>query len=170
MAAQAALLHARFALGDRLRHENAAMARFGRDGIGRSGQVLVATQVVEASLDLDFDVMVSDLAPVGALIQRAGRLWRHMDRRPVADRPVSGPVLTILSPDPDQVTDSSWLNRVLDRGAWVYRHDHQWLTARAMFRCRNDQCARWTARLDSGCPWFVHAGCARAAHPRTSRG
>ena len=130
---QAALLHARFALGDRLRHENAAMARFGRDGIGRSGRVLVATQVVEASLDLDFDVMVSDLAPVGALIQRAGRLWRHMDRRPVADRPVSGPVLTILSPDPDQVTDSSWLNRVLDRGAWVYRHDHQWLTARAMF-------------------------------------
>ena len=109
------------------------MARFGRDGIGRSGRVLVATQVVEASLDLDFDVMVSDLAPVGALIQRAGRLWRHMDRRPVADRPVSGPVLTILSPDPDQVTDSSWLNRVLDRGAWVYRHDHQWLTARAMF-------------------------------------
>ena len=129
----ARLLHARFALGDRLRHEAAALARFGRDGVDRSGQVLVATQVVEASLDLDFDVMVSDLAPIGALIQRAGRLWRHLDRRPAAERPVSGPLLTVLSPDPDQVADARWLNKVLGRGARVYRHDHQWLTARAIF-------------------------------------
>ena len=127
------LLHARFALGDRLREEAAAMTRFGRDGRTRAGQVLVATQVVEASLDLDFDTMVSDLAPIGALIQRAGRLWRHMDRRPIADRPVPGPTLTVLSPDPDGVADASWLNAVLDRGAYVYRHDHQWRTARAVF-------------------------------------
>lgn len=127
------LLHARFALGDRLRHEEAVMERFGRVGDHRAGQVLVATQVVEASLDLDFDVMVSDLAPVGALIQRAGRLWRHMDRRPASDRPVPGPSLTILSPDPDDVADERWLNDVLDRGAYVYRHDDQWLTARAVF-------------------------------------
>ena len=129
----ASLLHARFALGDRLRHEAAAMKNFGRDGIGRAGQVLVATQVVEASLDLDFDAMVSDLAPIGALVQRAGRLWRHMDRRRAEERPVSGPTLTVLSLDPDQVTDARWLNNVLGRGARVYRHDHQWLTARAIF-------------------------------------
>ena len=127
------LLHARFALGDRLRHEEAVMDRFGRVGDHRAGQVLVATQVVEASLDLDFDVMVSDLAPIGALIQRAGRLWRHMDRRPEYARPVPGPSLTILSPDPDDVADERWLNDVLDRGAYVYRHDDQWLTARAIF-------------------------------------
>lgn len=127
------LLHARFALGDRLRHEDCAMARFGRAGIGRAGQVLVATQVVEASLDLDFDVMVSDLAPIGALIQRAGRLWRHMDRRPATSRAVPGPTLIVLSPDPCAVADERWLHNVLDRGAYVYRHDHQWLTARALF-------------------------------------
>ena len=127
------LLHARFALGDRLRHEDAVMDRFGRLGDDRAGQVLVATQVVEASLDLDFDVMVSDLAPIGALIQRAGRLWRHMDRRPASARPVPAPSLTILSPDPDSVTDAHWLNDVLDRGAYVYRHDDQWRTARAIF-------------------------------------
>ena len=127
------LLHARFALGDRLRHEDAVMDRFGRIGRRRAGQVLVATQVVEASLDLDFDVMVSDLAPIGALIQRAGRLWRHMDRRPASARPVPGPSLAILSPDPDDVTDEHWLNDVLDRGAYVYGHDDQWLTARAVF-------------------------------------
>ena len=129
----ASLLHARFVLGDRLRHEAAAMARFGRDGIGRGGRVLVATQVVETSLDLDFDLVVSDLAPIGALIQRTGRLWRHMDRRPITARPVPGPELVILSPDPDRVTDARWLNRVLCKGAYVYRHDHQWRTARSVF-------------------------------------
>ena len=127
------LLHARFALGDRLRHEEAVLDRFGRSGDDRAGQVLVATQVVEASLDLDFDVMVSDLAPIGALIQRAGRLWRHMDQRPECGRPIPGPALTILSPDPDNVADERWLYDVLDRGAYVYRHDDQWLTARAVF-------------------------------------
>ena len=56
-----------------------------------------------------------------------------MDQRPIGDRPVPGPKLTVLSPDPDSVADASWLNAVLDRGAYVYRHDHQWRTARAVF-------------------------------------
>ena len=123
------LLHARFAMVDRLRHERALMGRFGKGGKERKGRVLVATQVVEASLDLDFDAMVSDLAPAGSLIQRAGRLWRHMEN----PRPVPGPTLHVLSPDPDKVEGNDWLHQVLDRGAWVYRLDEQWLTARAVF-------------------------------------
>ena len=123
------LLHARFAMIDRLCHERALMGRFGKRGQERKGRVLVATQVVEASLDLDFDAMVSDLAPVGSLIQRAGRLWRHMENR----RPVPGPTLHVLSPDPDEVEGDDWLHRVLDRGAWVYCLDEQWRTARAVF-------------------------------------
>ena len=130
----AALLHARFAYGDRLTHEAEAMNRFGRDGEGREGHVLVSTQVIEASLDLDFDVMVTDLAPIGSLIQRAGRLWRHMDRRPARQRPVPGPILTVLSPDPARVEDARWLDESLSGGAFVYRHDHQWRTARALFK------------------------------------
>ena len=53
--------------------------RFGKRSTpaGRKGQVLIATQVVEQSLDLDFDALITDLAPVDLLIQRAGRLWRH---------------------------------------------------------------------------------------------
>ena len=127
------LLHARFAMVDRLRHEQALMGRYGRAGNGRSGRVVVATQVVEASLDLDFDVMVSDLAPIGSLIQRAGRLWRHMDIRPEKDRPVPGPELHVLSPDPDMVEGEDWLSAVLGGGSWVYRLDEQWRTARALF-------------------------------------
>lgn len=127
------LLHARFATVDRLDREAALQMRFGRDGTGRAGRILVATQVVEASLDLDFDLMVSDLAPVGSLIQRSGRLWRHMDLRPAGERPVPGPSLHVLSPDPDRVDDSSWLKRILRSGAFVYPQDMQWRTARTLF-------------------------------------
>ncbi len=136
---EAHLLHARCASGDRLQHEHALLDRFGPGGSDRAGQVLVATQVVEASLDLDYDVMVSDLAPIGALIQRAGRLWRHLDRRPASRRPVAEPVLIVLAPDPDVVADSRWPHAVLDRGAHVYDHADQWQTARAWF---DDGCIR----------------------------
>ncbi len=109
------LFHARFAMADRLRVEQAVLARFGRDSADRRG-VLVATQVVEHSLDLDFDLMVSDLAPVDLLIQRAGRLWRH--RRDA--RPVAGPELLLLSPDPVAAPGPDWLAE--HRGtAAVYR-------------------------------------------------
>ncbi len=127
------LLHARFTVADRLRREDALQARFGRDGKRRRGGVLIATQVVEAAPDLDFDVMVSDLAPIGALIQRAGRLWRHMDLRPAESRPAPGPELHVLSPDPETVEDARWLHGVLDAGAGVYPLSDQWRTARAVF-------------------------------------
>lgn len=124
------LLHARFALCDRLRHETAALQIYGKSREARPKRVLVATQVVESSLDLDFDVMVSDLAPVPALAQRAGRLWRHMDKRPRSVRPVPMPVLHVVSPDPEDVQDDAWLHRVLDRGAYTYTVGLQWRSAR----------------------------------------
>ena len=74
------LFHARFALGDRLRLEDRVLARFGSESTPdlRRGQMLIATQVAEQSLDVDFDLVVSDLAPIDRLIQRAGRLCRHV--------------------------------------------------------------------------------------------
>src|SRR5699024_3182594 len=41
--------------------------------------ILVATQIVEASLDIDFDLMLTDLAPAPSIVQRAGRLWRFRE-------------------------------------------------------------------------------------------
>ena len=130
---EARLLHARFALCDRKRIEAEILARVGKDGKGREGFVLVGTQVLESSLDLDFDVMLSDIAPIAALIQRAGRLWRHMDIRPVSGRPVSGPVLHVLSPDPMQIEDERWLHGTLGKGAWVYAMTDVWRSARELF-------------------------------------
>jgi len=73
------LFHSRFAMGDRLDIEDEVIWSFGAPSTAaaRRGQVLIATQVVEQSLDLDFDGMASDLAPIDLLIQRAGRLQRH---------------------------------------------------------------------------------------------
>lgn len=126
----AELLHARFAMVDRQRIEARMMARFGREGTDRAGPVLVATQVVQASLDLDFDLMVSDLAPMGDLIQRIGRLWRH----PRGVRPVPGPRLHLLSPDPARVEGPRWLFDLQPSGGWVYPADVLWRTARALLR------------------------------------
>lgn len=131
---EAWLLHARFALGDRKRIEAQLLGCLGKEGKGRSGQVFVCTQVFQSSLDADVDMMVSDLAPMAALVQRAGRLWRHMDLRPQKERPLPEPVLYVLSPDPVKVTDGRWLNRVLDRGAHVYGQHLQWRTADHLFR------------------------------------
>ena len=129
----AALFHARFAMGDRLEIEAAQMARFGRTATAaeRAGQVLVATQVIEQSLDLDFDLIVSDLAPIDLLIQRAGRLWRHTrgDRAGAAD----APRLLVLSPEATAEADGSWLAGPLRRTRHIYRWTILWRTARALF-------------------------------------
>lgn len=130
---EADLLHARYALGDRKRIERTIRNRFGKTGTDRAGRVLVGTQVLESSLDLDFDVMVSDLAPMAGLVQRAGRLWRHMDIRPAAKRPVREPILYVVSPDPRQVDHDRWLMDVLDRGAYTYSADLMWRTACHLF-------------------------------------
>lgn len=92
------LFHARFPFGQRQRIENDVLARFGKTGgpAERDGRLLVATQVVEQSLDLDFDLMVSDLAPADLVLQRAGRLHRHnRGPRPVA---VSTPRVWLIEP------------------------------------------------------------------------
>lgn len=71
------LFHARMPFGWRRKRERQVLAMFGKGTERPERAVLVATQVVEQSLDLDFDWMASDMAPVDLLLQRMGRLWRH---------------------------------------------------------------------------------------------
>nr|WP_217712152.1 CRISPR-associated helicase Cas3' [Kitasatospora sp. NA04385] len=73
--------HARFIDTDRAENDSALLELFGPDGSRRPGRhIVVASQVAEQSLDVDFDLLVSDVAPVDLLLQRVGRLHRH--RRP----------------------------------------------------------------------------------------
>ncbi len=93
------LFHARFPFGRRMKIENAVLRRFGKDSgpAERDRRVLVATQVVEQSLDLDFDLMVSDVAPVDLVLQRAGRLHRH--ERGARPAGVAVPRLWLIEPE-----------------------------------------------------------------------
>lgn len=126
------LLHSRFLPDDRLAIERAILARFGKSSTaeGRAGRVVVATQVIQQSLDLDFDALITDLAPMDLLIQRAGRLWRHTrDARPLA-----AAVLHVISPDPSPDAQADWLDAEMKEAGWVYRDPALlWLTARALF-------------------------------------
>ncbi len=139
---QAMLFHARFTMADRQRIENAALQRFGSDSTAadRQGQVLVATQVVEQSLDLDFDVLVTDLAPIDLVIQRAGRLQRHrrdtrgnrVDHAPAGeDR--AAPTLHVLAPEWTDSPDPDWLPPPLRGTGYVYPDTAQlWNTCRIL--------------------------------------
>ncbi|MFB9157601.1 CRISPR-associated helicase/endonuclease Cas3 [Chromobacterium violaceum] len=74
------LFHARFPADERLLRERQVLRTFGApDASGQRPEraLLIATQVAEQSLDIDFDFLISDLAPVDLLLQRAGRLHRH---------------------------------------------------------------------------------------------
>ncbi|MET9201504.1 CRISPR-associated helicase Cas3' [Gordonia sp. NPDC003585] len=71
------LVHSRFVQHHRAELEKRLVARLGRDGSRPHRLIVVATQVIEQSLDLDFDLMISDLAPVDLVLQRLGRLHRH---------------------------------------------------------------------------------------------
>jgi CRISPR-associated endonuclease/helicase Cas3 len=77
------LLHSRFAARDRLRKEQLILEAAGLEGTARRPILLVATQVVEVSLNLDLDTLYSDPAPLEALIQRFGRVNRR-HREPTA--------------------------------------------------------------------------------------
>ena len=84
------LIHSQFPLSNRQDKEIQLKDKYGRKGDKRPKRgIVIGTQVLEQSLDLDFDVMVSDLAPIDLLLQRAGRLHRHeRSNRPLAhDKP-----------------------------------------------------------------------------------
>lgn len=134
------LFHSRFAMGDRLDIEDRVLSIFGKsaDASIRRGQVLIGTQVLEQSLDFDVDAMVTDLAPIDLVIQRAGRLQRHareLDGRLAADgreyRPA--PVLHVLAPEVVAEPDSDWYATLFPQARYVYPDvGRLWLGARAL--------------------------------------
>ena len=121
------LLHSKFTGTDRERVENDWMSKLGKPSESGAdsrpqGSILVATQIVEQSVDIDADWMLSELAPADMLLQRLGRLWRH-DR---VSRPAPEPELAIVCarmPADDLSnlpSDTKELEAVFGRGVWVY--------------------------------------------------
>jgi len=117
------LFHSRFRGCDRGRIEQVVLYRFGKNAPS-GGRVLIATQVVEQSLDLDFDEMHTDLAPIDLVFQRAGRLHRHQRHRPAA---YQQPRLVVHGPSAE---DAATLR--LGPSQYVYDVGTLWIAARTL--------------------------------------
>lgn len=77
---EAGLIHSRFPACIRADNEDywtRVLGKNGADMRSRNGRILIATQVLEQSVDVDADLLITRIAPADYLFQRIGRLWRH---------------------------------------------------------------------------------------------
>ena len=122
------LAHSRFVAIDRMRKDEELLTLLGRrDPVSRPHRlIVVATQVIEQSLDIDFDLMITDIAPMDLLLQRLGRLHRHTrdeDGRPTSLRVprcyVTGAEWTADPPEFESGTNAVYPEALLLRTAYV---------------------------------------------------
>ncbi len=134
------LLHSRFAVGDRLKKESALLKRLSPSGQHSSPTIAVATQVVEVSLNLDFDTIITEPAPLEALVQRFGRVNRarrkgivpvrimtkSLHDKKIYDPELMARSLSILGQNDGRVLDewkvSGWLDRIYEGDM-----EHRWI-------------------------------------------
>jgi CRISPR-associated endonuclease/helicase Cas3 len=109
--------HGRFAAEDRLALDAAVEAALGKTS--RDPVIVVGTQTLEQSLDIDADALVTDLCPVDVLLQRIGRLHRHARTRPPGFEPAGCLVLTPEALAPGQGL-ARWGLGPFDQGGGIY--------------------------------------------------
>lgn len=121
------LLHGRFRPVERLSLEESWTAAFAPKAEERSqkGLLLVGTQVLEMSLDLDADYLVTRIAPMDHVLQRMGRLWRH--ERTVRPSGCAIPGMTVLVPGPDEIARGEF-----GTSGVIYAPYVLWKTCRAL--------------------------------------
>lgn len=112
-----ALLHSRFPRWRRDELEDYWITALGKKGPRPSGCLLVATQVVEQSVDIDADLLITDLAPTDLLFQRLGRLHRHSLPRPDGFRV---PRAILLHPSLPKGLDEQELKAAFGPSGFVY--------------------------------------------------
>lgn len=118
------LVHARMLPDERRRREVVLLEWLGRQGRRPDRCLVVGTQVLEQSLDVDFDWLRTDVAPMDLLLQRAGRLHRHRrDQRPEQHRQ---PRLSVVVPF------GSWHDADLRGIAKVYVGNDEWIMRRTL--------------------------------------
>lgn len=95
---QVLLLHSRFTAADRAAHTDELLHRLGdtsKGAVRPHRLIVVATQVAEQSLDIDADLLITDLAPIDLLLQRAGRLHRHTANDPLRPAGLREPTVVV---------------------------------------------------------------------------
>lgn len=165
------LLHSRFTAADRQKIEEYWVNVFGKDGYaqrGQQGRILVGTQVLEQSLDIDADFLVTAFAPTDMLLQRMGRLWRHTDTpRPnsaICEAWLLLPELETAIEDPYKAFGNSayvYAPYVLCRSLEIWQQVQQvqlptdirpLIEATYIERQEVGELARWLRELDHGRP------------------
>ncbi|NLE02758.1 MAG: CRISPR-associated helicase Cas3' [Fibrobacter sp.] len=132
------LLHSRYTYADRMQKERELLKSFGPDSGAeqRSGRIVIATQIIEQSLDVDFDVLISDLSPIDYIIQRLGRLFRHKrdsQGNRCAQEKRGTPAMVIYGPEPTENPSKTWYSEKFPGAAFVYRdHAVLWKTQKVI--------------------------------------
>lgn len=112
------LIHSRFPQNERDRNEGFWTGILGKeDKLRPQGSLLVATQIIEQSVDIDADCLITDLAPTELILQRIGRLHRHQRARPTG---FEQPVCHILHPDTNWQADARTVKSALHPHHWIY--------------------------------------------------
>lgn len=100
------LIHSRYTRKERSDNESKWVSLYGKKGMNtrrKCGRILVGTQILEQSIDVDADFLVSRICPMDMLLQRTGRLWRHRENDSV--RPISAKCeILVLAPNYESVT------------------------------------------------------------------
>lgn len=108
MGLECGLIHSRFIKKQRSEIENKWVSLYGKNGYSKRntcGRILVGTQVLEQSIDIDADYLITRICPMDMLLQRIGRLWRHRENDKI--RPSTAKCETlVLSPVIDGVIKS----------------------------------------------------------------
>ncbi|MEN6318171.1 MAG: CRISPR-associated helicase Cas3' [Syntrophaceae bacterium] len=101
------LVHSRFIRKRRSENEAYWVSLYGKDGHDRRkerGRILIGTQVLEQSLDIDADFLITHICPTDMLLQRIGRLWRHKENNDIRPKGSLCSVL-IIAPAYENTTD-----------------------------------------------------------------
>jgi len=127
------LLHSRFPQNERDERETKWTRLLGKGDLDRpTGSLLVSTQIVEQSVDIDADLLVTDLAPIDLILQRIGRLHRHERDRPPACKSAA---CHVLHPLREWQGPAKTIKQALAPHHFVYPAISLWQSARFLAAC-----------------------------------
>lgn len=125
------LIHSRFPAFLRREQESKWVDLLGKNGADnrrKHGRILVATQILEQSVDVDADFLITRLAPGDMLFQRIGRLWRHEKLNAVRPQQAKREMLLLIPEEcsaPEQIQGNTHILLPYDP-YWMLRTCEIW--------------------------------------------